>query len=165
LTARYGSVDTIEDDYGINLMPLVTFAIKTYENDPAIPFVPKGTKEENYKDANVRLMTVIHKAIAVISFKLEGQLVMRNPNFDMSHRLLLDKINYEKGTIHLDGKDYELKDGYYPTIDPNDPYKLTDEEEEVIEKIRQSFLNSRRLQSDVSFLFSNGGVYSVCNNT
>ncbi|MBQ2376325.1 MAG: fructose-1,6-bisphosphatase [Bacteroidales bacterium] len=165
LTARYGSVDTIEDDYGINLMPLVTFALKTYENDPAIPFVPKGTKEENYQDANVRLMTVIHKAIAVISFKLEGQLVMRNPNFDMSHRLLLDKIDYEKGTIHLDGKDYELKDAYYPTIDPKDPYKLTDEEEEVIEKIRQSFLNSRRLQSDVSFLFSNGGVYSVCNNT
>ena len=164
LTARYGSVDTIEDDYGINLMPLVTFALKTYENDPAVPFIPKGTKPEHYSDANVRLMTVIHKAIAVISFKLEGQIVMRNPEFDMSHRLLLDKIDFEKGTIFIDGADYPLKDYYFPTIDPNNPYELTDEEEFVINKIATSFLNSRRLQEHVSFLFSKGGVYLVYNN-
>lgn len=164
LTARYGSVDTIEDDYGINLMPLVTFALKTYENDPAVPFIPKGTKPEHYSDANVRLMTVIHKAIAVISFKLEGQIVMRNPEFDMSHRLLLDKIDFEKGTIFIDGADYPLKDYYFPTIDPNNPYELTEEEEFVINKIATSFLNSRRLQEHVSFLFSKGGVYLVYNN-
>ncbi len=164
LTARYGSVDTIEDDYGINLMPLVTFALKTYENDPAVPFIPKGTKPEHYSDANVRLMTVIHKAIAVISFKLEGQIVMRNPEFDMSHRLLLDKIDFEKGTIFIDGADYPLKDYYFPTIDPKNPYELTDEEEFVINKIATSFLNSRRLQEHVSFLFSKGGVYLVYNN-
>ncbi len=165
LTARYGSLDTIEDDYGINLMPLVTFAITTYENDPALPFISKGTKPENYQDANVRLMTIIHKAIAVISFKLEGQLVMRNPAFDMSHRLLLDKIDYERGTIFIDGADYPLKDYYFPTIDPKNPYELTAEEEEVINKITSSFLNSAKLQSDASFLFSKGGVYLVCNNT
>ena len=164
LTARYGSLDTIEDDYGINLMPLITFAITTYENDPAVPFIPKGTKPENYSDANVRLMTMIHKAIAVISFKLEGQLVMRNPDFDMSHRLLLDKIDYEKGTIFIDGADYPLKDYYFPTIDPKNPYALTPEEELVMNKLTSSFLNSAKLQDDVSFLFAKGSVYLVYNN-
>ena len=98
------------------------------------------------------------------SFKLEGQIVMRNPEFDMSHRLLLDKIDFEKGTIFIDGADYPLKDYYFPTIDPNNPYELTDEEEFVINKIATSFLNSRRLQEHVSFLFSKGGVYLVYNN-
>lgn len=165
LTARYGSLDTIEDDYGINLMPLITFAITTYENDPAIPFIPKGTKPEHFDDANVRLMTVIHKAIAVISFKLEGQLVLRNPAFDMSHRLLLDKIDYKKGTIFIDGQYYPLRDYYFPTINPDNPYELTKEEEDVINKLASSFLNSSKLQDDVSFLFAKGGVYLVCNNT
>ena len=165
LTARYGSLDTIEDDYGINLMPLITFAITTYENDPAIPFIPKGTKPEHFDDANVRLMTVIHKAIAVISFKLEGQLVLRNPAFDMSHRLLLDKIDYKKGTIFIDGQYYPLRDSYFPTINPDNPYELTKEEEDVINKLASSFLNSSKLQDDVSFLFAKGGVYLVCNNT
>ena len=165
LTARYGSLDTIEDDYGINLMPLITFAITTYENDTAIPFIPKGTKPEHFDDANVRLMTVIHKAIAVISFKLEGQLVLRNPAFDMSHRLLLDKIDYKKGTIFIDGQYYPLRDYYFPTINPDNPYELTKEEEDVINKLASSFLNSSKLQDDVSFLFAKGGVYLVCNNT
>lgn len=165
LTARYGSLDTIEDDYGINLMPLITFAITTYENDPAVPFIPKGTKSEHFDDANVRLMTMIHKAIAVISFKLEGQVVLRNPAFDMSHRLLLDKIDYEKGTIFIDGQHYPLRDYYFPTINPNNPYELTKEEEEVINKLASSFLNSSKLQDDVSFLFAKGSVYLVCNNT
>lgn len=165
LTARYGSLDTIEDDYGINLMPLITFAITTYENDSAIPFIPKGTKPEHFDDANVRLMTVIHKAIAVISFKLEGQLVLRNPAFDMSHRLLLDKIDYKKGTIFIDGQYYPLRDYYFPTINPDNPYELTKEEEDVINKLASSFLNSSKLQDDVSFLFAKGGVYLVCNNT
>ena len=165
LTARYGSLDTIEDDYGINLMPLITFAITTYENDPAIPFIPKGTKPEHFDDANVRLMTVIHKAIAVISFKLEGQLVLRNPAFDMSHRLLLDKIDYKKGTIFIDGQYYPLRDYYFPTINPDNPYELTKEEGDVINKLASSFLNSSKLQDDVSFLFAKGGVYLVCNNT
>ena len=165
LTARYGSLDTIEDDYGINLMPLITFAITTYENDPAIPFIPKGTKPEHFDDANVRLMTVIHKAIAVISFKLEGQLVLRNPAFDMSHRLLLDKIDYKKGTIFIDGQHYPLRDYYFPTINPDNPYELTKEEEDVINKLASSFLNSSKLQDDVSFLFAKGSVYLVCNNT
>ncbi|MDD3286805.1 MAG: fructose-1,6-bisphosphatase [Bacteroidales bacterium] len=164
LTSRYGSLDTIEDDYGINVMSLVTFAIAFYENDPAIPFIPKGTKPENYKDANVRLMTIIHKAIAVITFKLEGQLIKRNPCFNMEHRLLLDKIDYEKGTIIVEGEKYQLTDYYYPTIDPKDPYKLTPEEEYVMEKLQYSFLNSYKMQDHIAFLFSKGSIYSVYNN-
>ncbi len=164
LTARYGSLDTIEDDYGINVMSLVTFAIAQYENDPAIPFIPKGTKPENYQDANVRLMTIIHKAIAVITFKLEGQLIKRNPCFDMEHRLLLDKIDYEKGTIIVEGEQYQLTDYHFPTIDPNDPYKLTPEEEYVMEKLQYSFLNSYKMQDHIAFLFSKGSIYLVYNN-
>lgn len=164
LTARYGSLDTIEDDYGINLMSLVTFAISKYENDPAIPFIPKGSNLENSHDANVRLMTIIHKAISIITFKLEGQLIARNPNFEMEHRLLLDKIDYEKGTIVIGGKAYELLDKYFPTIDPKDPYKLTPEEEVVMDKLKYSFLNSYKMQDHGSFLFAKGSIYLVLNN-
>ncbi len=164
LTARYGSLDTIEDDYGINLMSLVTFAISKYENDSAIPFIPKGSNLENCHDANVRLMTIIHKAISIITFKLEGQLISRNPNFEMEHRLLLDKIDYEKGTIVIGGKTYELLDKYFPTIDPKDPYKLTPEEEVVMDKLKYSFLNSYKMQDHGSFLFAKGSIYLVLNN-
>lgn len=164
LTARYGSLDTIEDDYGINLMSLVTFAISKYENDPAIPFIPKGSNLENSHDANVRLMTIIHKAIAIITFKLEGQLIARNPNYRMEHRLLLDKIDCEKGTIVIGGKIYELLDKYFPTIDPKDPYRLTPEEEVVMDKLKYSFLNSYKMQDHGSFLFAKGSIYLVLNN-
>ncbi|MFA6807088.1 MAG: fructose-1,6-bisphosphatase [Bacteroidales bacterium] len=164
LTARYGSLDTIEDDYGINLMSLVSFALSTYENDLAIPFIPKGTEPENFKDSNVRLMTIIHKAIAVISFKLEGQLIKRNPNFEMDHRLLLDKVDYDKGTITIMGKTYDLLDKEYPTIDPKDPYTLTPEEEFVMNKLKYSFLNSYKMQDHISFLFAKGSIYLTFNN-
>ncbi|MBP6429672.1 MAG: fructose-1,6-bisphosphatase [Bacteroidales bacterium] len=164
LTARYGSLDTIEDDYGINLMSLVSFALATYENDPAIPFIPKDTAPEKYHDSSVRLMTIIHKAIAIITFKLEGQLVKRNPNFEMNHRLLLDKINYKTGTITIDGKTYELLDKEYPTIDPKDPYKLTPEEEYVMDKLKYSFLNSYKMQDHIAFLFAKGSIYLSFNN-
>ncbi|MCK9163715.1 MAG: fructose-1,6-bisphosphatase [Bacteroidales bacterium] len=164
LTARYGSLDTTEDDYGINLMSLVSFALSTYENDLAIPFIPKGTEPENFKDSNVRLMTIIHKAIAVISFKLEGQLIKRNPNFEMDHRLLLDKVDYDKGTITIMGKTYDLLDKEYPTIDPKDPYTLTPEEEFVMNKLKYSFLNSYKMQDHISFLFAKGSIYLTFNN-
>ncbi|MDD2192169.1 MAG: fructose-1,6-bisphosphatase [Bacteroidales bacterium] len=164
LTARYGSLDTIEDDYGINLMSLVSFALSTYENDPAIPFIPKGTEPENYEDSSVRLMTIIHKAIAIIAFKLEGQLIKRNPQFDMNHRLLLDKVDYDKGTITIEGKTYELLDKEFPTIDPKDPYKLTPEEEFVMDKLKYSFLNSYKMQDHIAFLFAKGSIYLTYNN-
>lgn len=164
LTARYGSLDTIEDDYGINLMSLVTFALEKYENDPAIPFIPKGANIDNCHDANVRLMTIIHKAIAVITFKLEGQLIERNPNFEMEHRLLLDKIDYKMGKILINGESYDLLDKNFPTIDPKDPYKLTPEEEYVMDKLKYSFLNSYKMQDHGSFLFAKGSIYLVYNN-
>lgn len=164
LTARYGSLDTIEDDYGINLMSLVSFALATYENDSAIPFIPKGTEPEHYQDSNVRLMTMIHKAIAIITFKIEGQLLKRQPTFKMEHRLLLDKVNYDNGTITIEGKTYELLDKHFPTIDPEDPYKLTPEEEYVMDKLKYSFLNSYKMQDHVAFLFAKGSIYLTFNN-
>lgn len=163
LSARHSNLETVEDEYGINLMPIISFALSQYENDPAIPFIPKST-QKGQLETDVRLVTLIHKAISVITFKLEGQLIKRNPNFNMRHRLVLDMINYEKGEICIDGETYPLIDSHFPTIDPSDPHRLTKEEEIVIEKIRQSFLNSEKLQKHIAFLFSKGGMYLVYNN-
>lgn len=163
LTARYANFDTLEDDYGINLMPLISFALSHYEADPATAFIPKSIQKE-YLEADIRLLTLIHKAISVICFKLEGQLIQRNPSFNMEHRLMLDKIDYEKGTITLEGKTYPLIDSFFPTIDPNDPYKLTKEEEMVMSKLKLSFLNAEKLQEHISFLFSKGSMYLIYND-
>lgn len=105
----------------------------------------------------------MHKAISIIQFKLEGEIINRRPEFEMNHRLLLNKINYDEGTITIKGKDYKLKDNNFPTIDKNNPYKLTKEEEIVIEKLVSSFKNSEKLQKHVSFLFSKGSIYLVSN--
>jgi fructose-1,6-bisphosphatase-3 len=112
----------------------------------------------------VELIKKMHKAIAVIQFKLEGQAVKRNPHYRMEDRLLLDKINFEKGTITINGKEYELLDKNFPTVDPADPYKLTEEEEEVMYKLRTSIKNSKRLQKHIEFLFSHGSMYLTFNS-
>ena len=109
------------------------------------------------------LIAKMHKAISIIQFKFEAEVIKRRPEFEMDHRLLLDKINYEEGTINLKGKLYKLKDNNFPTIDPKNPYKLTREEEMVIEKLASSFKNSEKLQKHVLFLFSKGSIYLKTN--
>ena len=106
----------------------------------------------------------MHKAISVIQFKLEGEIIKRRPEFEMNHRLLLEKINYEDGTINLKGKTYKLKDNNLPTVDPKNPYKLTKSEEIVVEKLVSSFKGSEKLQKHVSFLFSKGSIYLKANS-
>ena len=118
ICARYGNLDTLEDDYGINLIPLVTFASNTYKLDKCELFGVKQRQNE-VSQLDVDIEKKMHKAISVIQFKLEGQVILRRPDFKMEKRLMLDKINYENGTICIDGKDYPLKDSYFPTIDPN----------------------------------------------
>jgi fructose-1,6-bisphosphatase III len=163
-SARYSNLDTIEDGYGINLLPLATFAMEYYKEDPCDNFLPKSDYETNYSTNEIRLTAQMHKAISIIQFKLEGDIIARNREFKMEHRLVLNHINYEEGTIQLYGKKYELNDKRFPTINPSDPYKLIDEERELMEKIKSSFVNSYKLNKHVRFLFSNGSLYLAYNS-
>lgn len=160
ISARYSNLDIIEDIYGINILPLATFSLETYKDDPCTCFMPKG---EEISTKQKSLVAKMHKAISIIQFKLEGEIINRRPEFEMNHRLLLNKINYDEGTINIKGKDYKLKDNNFPTIDKNNPYKLTKEEKIVIEKLVSSFKNSEKLQKHVSFLFSKGSIYLFSN--
>lgn len=159
ICARYGNLSTIEDGYGINLLPLASFAIDFYKYDECLGFNPKIENGKDYSDKEIKLIAKMHKAIAIIQFKLEGKLINRRPYFDMRDRLLLDKINYEEGTINLDGQIYKLNDDKFPTINSKNPYELIQEEIELIDKLKSSFLNSEKLQKHVRFLFAKGSLY------
>ena len=162
IAARYGSLDTLEDGYGINLIPLATFALDTYSNTNCDTFSIKYNTDYNTKDLSLDMK--IHKAIAIMQFKLEGQVIMKHPEFLMDDRLLLDKIDYEKKTVMAYGREYSMNDTDFPTIDPRNPYSLTPDEEQVMERIRQAFLKCEKLQKHVRFLYSNGGLYKVYNS-
>lgn len=163
-SARYENLDTLEDAYGINLFPLLTFAITRYNDDPCECFIPKSSNLEKSRDTSTRITTMMHKAISIIGWKLEGQLIKRNPTFDMEHRLLLDKMNLEKGILLVDGKEYLLKETLFPTIDPKNPYELIPEEKEVIEKLCFNFLHSEKLQRHIGVLISKGSMYLAYNS-
>lgn len=164
ICTRYANLDTIENGYGINLLPLATFAMEFYKDDPCKNFLPKFDGETTYTLKEIELTSQMHKAISIIQFKLEKEIISRHPEFNMDNRLLLDKIDYREGCIHLDGKVYRLTDTNFPTIDPKDPYKLTPEEKDLIEKLRFSFLSSEKLNKHVRFLFSNGSLYLKFNS-
>jgi fructose-1,6-bisphosphatase-3 len=164
ISARYSNLDIIEDIYGINLLPLATFALRYYENDPCTEFIPKTNGDDIYSNHEVLLIAKMHKAITILQFKLEYEIIKRRPEFNMENRLLLDKINYEEGTIKLKDEVYELKDKYFPTIDKSNPYKLTEEEEVLMEKLESSFVNSEKLQRHITFLFGKGSIYRKYNS-
>lgn len=158
ISARYDNLDTLEDGYGINLLPLINFASEVYHKDKAPIFVPKsGT--ENLSKKQLKLIKQIHKAISIIQFKLEGQIIQRNPHFEMDDRTILDKIDYEKGTVIIEGKEYSLLDNHFPTIDPENPFELTDAEKEVMSKLQDSFLRSEKLQRHITYLYNKGSMY------
>jgi len=162
IAARYGNLDTIEEGYGINLIPLVTFALKTYENVNCDRFAIKYGEGYNVNELDMDMK--IHKAISVLQFKLEGQIIKRRPDFDMDDRLLLDKIDYDKKTVVIYGKEYPMLDTEFPTIDPADPYRLTEEEEQVVDRLKHAFRHCEKLQRHVKFLFAKGGLYKVHNS-
>ena len=162
LSARYGNLDTLEEGYGINLIPLATFAMETYEGVNCEHFSIKYNTDYNTKDLSLDMK--MHKAIAIIQFKLEGSLIMRRPEFQMEDRLLLDKIDYENKTVNIGGKSYTMRDVEFPTVDPQNPYALSPEEEQVMERLRQAFLKCEKLQKHVRFLFSRGGLYKIYNS-
>lgn len=159
---RYGNLDILEDGYGINMMPLATFAMEVYQNDPCKAFEMKGAA--HYNALEEELGRKMHKAIAVIQFKLEGQLIRRHPGFQMEDRCLLHRINPEEGTITMaDGKVYELLDMNFPTIDWKQPYELTAGEQEVMDRLDSAFRNCEKLQNHMRLLLDKGGLYKVYN--
>ena len=162
ICARYGNLDILEDAYGINLLPLATFALNVYKDDPCECF---QLKADSGHTPGEKLMNIkMHKAISIIQFKVEGQIIKKNPGFKMEKRNLLHHIDYEVGTIELDGKTYELLDKNFPTIDPKKPYALTKEEEDIMERLERAFLNCEKLQRHMRFLLNKGGLYKVYNN-
>ncbi len=163
LSLRYGNHPTLEDGYGINLVPLATFAIEKYKDDPCTQFMPKEV-ENQVDEKTRRLLAQMHKAISVIQFKLESQLILEHPDFKMENRLLLDKIDYERGVLILDGKEYPLRDKNFPTVDPKKPFALTPEEKELMSRLHYSFVNSEKLRKHMRCLFSYGSMYLVRNN-
>ncbi len=164
IAARYSNLDVIEDIYGINLLPLATFALKHYKNDNCIAFVPKNTDETLYGASEIELISKMHKAITIIQFKLEYEIIKRRPEFNMDHRLLLDKINYSDGTITLNNITYELCDKSFPTVNINNPFELTSDEKKLVSKLQSSFINSDKLQKHVLFLFNKGRLYLTYNS-
>ncbi|EDK32852.1 fructose-bisphosphatase class III [Clostridium kluyveri] len=163
ISLRYANLKTIEDGYGINLLPLATFALEFYQDDPCKRFIPK-TLDKEISENELYLLAKMHKAIAIMQFKLEGQIIKRRPEFKMEDRLLLDKIDVEKWEINVYGNTYKLNDTNFPTIDWNDPYKLTAREEEIIDKLTNSFINSEKLQRHIRFLYSKGSMYLIYNS-
>lgn len=162
MAARYGNLDSLEEGYGINLIPLATFAMEKYKDVDCSVFNIKYNTNYNTKDLTLDMK--MHKAISIIQFKLEGQIIMRRPEFEMEDRLLLDKIDFDKKTVRVDGVDYPMKDTDFPTIDPAHPYQLSHEEEEVVERLVQAFKRCDKLQKDIRFLFSKGSMYKVYNS-
>ena len=163
MSMRYGNHATLEDGYGINLVPLATFAIEHYKDDPCTLFMPKDL-ECSLDDKTRRLLAQMHKAITIIQFKLESQLILSHPDFKMDDRLLLDKIDYNRGVLMVNGKEYELTDKMFPTIDPQDPFALSPDEKELVNRLRHSFVNSEKLRKHMRCLFSYGSMYLVRNN-
>lgn len=163
ICARYGNLDILEDGYGINLLPLATFALRVYGNDPCTCFTLKG-QQDNLSPAEKEMNLRIHKAISIIQFKLEGQIVQRQPGFGLEERALLHRIDYKKGTITLNGKEYKLLDTYFPTINPEKPYELSEEEQEIMDRLERAFLGCEKLQEHMRFLLSKGSLYKVYNN-
>ena len=162
LSARYNNLDVLEDGYGINLVPLASFAMETYANDPCECFSVHA--EDHHHPREIELNMKMHKAIAIIQFKLEGQVIKRRPEFNMEKRMLLDKIDYENGTICIDGKTYELLDKSFPTIDPKDPFKLSPGEESLMNRLRMNFRNCDKLQEHIRFRGKKGSLYLRCNS-
>jgi len=166
MSMRYANLNTLEDGYGINLLPLATFAMDVYKDDPCERFLPTVSElaDNRPDEKTMRLIAQMHKAITIIQFKLEAEIIRRHPEYNMYDRLLLDKIDFEKGTVRIGEKDYEMLDCYMPTVDPANPYELTNDERDIMDKIVASFLNSEKLRKHMHCLYSNGSMYLVSNS-
>ncbi|MCM1093162.1 MAG: fructose-1,6-bisphosphatase [Lachnospiraceae bacterium] len=164
LSLRYGNLATLEDGYGINLVPLATFAMEEYGDDPCEGFGPHLSEDSQHSEKTQRLIAKMHKAISILQFKLEAQLIDRRPEWGMADRKLLGNIDFDRKVFTLDGKDYEMRDTNFPTINPDAPYALSPEEEELIQKLHHSFRVSDKLSKHIKCLLSHGCMYGVYNS-
>ena len=164
ICSRYDNISTLEDGYGINIRPLATFALKTYTHDGCKRFMPKIFDYNKYIRSDEISIAKLHKAIAVIQFKLEGQIIKDHPEYEMDSRLLLDKIDYKNKTVKIGEESYPLNDNNFPTINPNRPYELTKEETEIINRLEESFKNSETLSRHMAFLYSKASIYKCFNS-
>ena len=164
VSIRYANIETLEEDYSINLLPLATFALSTYGSDPCERFQINDFEDNSRMKRSASLIAKMHKAISIIQFKLEGQTILRHPEYQMQDRLLLDKIDFEKGTILINGKEYPLSDKHLPTVNPENPYELSQEETELMSSLVHSFHHSERLQKHLKCLYQRGSLFLVKNN-
>lgn len=163
MAVSYNNFDVLEDGYGINLRALSVFASEVYKDDPCSIFTPHVLDINKYDPVDMALAAKMHKAITIIQLKLEGQLLERHPEYQMEERNLLRKIDYKKGIVLLDGKQYPLRDTVFETVDPADPLRLTKQEEDLMDIIAHSFDHSYLLHKHIKFLYSNGGMYKITN--
>ena len=163
VSIRYANIETLEEGYGINLLPLANFAMETYGGDPCTVFQTQDFENNPRLTRSAQLMAKMHKAISIIQFKLEGQTILRHPEYQMGDRLFLDKIDYQTGVVTVAGKQYPITDRYLPTINPQDPYALSQEEHELMEQLARSFRKSEKMQRHLRLLYQHGSLYLVRN--
>ena len=163
VSIRYANIETLEEGYGINLLPLANFAMTIYGDDPCTLWQTRDFDNNPRLTRSAQLMAKMHKAISIIQFKLEGQTVLRHPEWHMDDRALLHKIDYRKGTVTIDGKTYELTDTNLPTIDPKDPYRLNQYEQDLMDQLWRSFRKSEKMQRHLRMLYEHGSLYLVRN--
>ncbi|MGN0599500.1 MAG: fructose-1,6-bisphosphatase [Oscillospiraceae bacterium] len=163
ISMRYNNFDVLEDGYGLNLRALAVFAAETYKNDDCALFMPQTLDDNIYDPVDTGLVAKMHKAITVIQLKLEGQLIERHPEWDMDERDIFRKVDFESGTVTLDGRKYELLDKNFPTVFRNYPLSLTDEENELMTVLANSFMHSERLNAHIRFLYAKGSMYKTIN--
>lgn len=163
VSIRYANIETLEEGYGINLLPLANFAMTVYGDDPCTIWQTKDFENNPRLTRSAQLMAKMHKAISIIQFKLEGQTVLRHPEWHMNHRALLDKIDFEAGTITIEGKTYPLTDTNLPTIDPAQPYELSQHELDLMNQLARSFRKSEKMQRHLRLLYEHGSLYLVHN--
>lgn len=163
IALSYNSFDVLEDGYGLNLRPLSVFASEVYRDDKCTYFYPHTLDDVVYDSIEHSLTAKMHKAIAVIQLKLEGQLIKKHPEYGLDGRNLLEAVDFRRGTVNIDGKDYPLRDTVFPTIDPDDPLKLSEGESELIRILSSSFHHSKPLNRHIRFLYAKGSMYKTVN--
>ena len=164
ICSRYDNLSTLEEGYGINIRPLSVFATETYKDDNCKAFLPRNNEVSKYSNTDKIVLSKIQKAITIIQFKIEGALIKKHPEYKMKDRLLLDKMDINKGVVIIGGKEYKLNDTNFPTIDIKNPYKLTTEEAEIVERLKSSFMDSEKLNKHVNFLYAKGHMYKNFNS-
>ena len=164
LSLRYANLATLEEGYGINLVPLATFALEVYGDDPCEEFMPKVLKKDDKIDEKTLQLTAkMHKAIAVIQFKTEAQIFSRRPEWQMEDRNLLKCIDFNDKVCIINGKRYDMKSCHFPTVMPQNPTEMTPEEADLMHKLHHSFRVSEKLRKHIRTILSHGCMYTICN--